>query len=78
MKLRVRILLLLLVALLPLCLASCAGESHDPVAYEGEHTHVYGHWYVASAPTPTTAGEQVRYCKICHAPHILPLEYSEP
>ncbi len=54
------------------CLAAalllfCACTSADAVAYaDEEHEHIFGFWYEAAELTCEQAGEQVRYCKLCH------------
>lgn len=55
-----------LLLLLSLLLVSCSGES--AYLYDtGTHTHVYGNRYDVTPVSCVAEGEEIRYCKICHA-----------
>lgn len=59
------------IAVLLLALAclfcACSAEGDSVLYADGSHEHVYGFWYDVSEVTCIAEGQQVRYCKICHA-----------
>lgn len=69
-----RISALLLAAFL-LLLAACGKQTTVPYPTEA-HEHVWGSTYVVTPATCQTAGETVRYCKICHAELVQ--SYTDP
>ena len=55
-----------IILLLSLLFVSCGSES--TYLYDaGAHTHVYGNRYDVTPVSCVAEGEQIRYCKICHA-----------
>ena len=65
-------LIVALALLLCVLMTSCASEGL-PQEYTAEHEHVYGYWYDVAPAEGETVTQQVRYCKICHAPQTRPM-----
>ena len=62
-----RILKIMSLCLMMLVLFTSCGASQTAYSYPaGEHTHVFGNRYDVVNADCVTAGQEVRYCKICH------------
>ena len=55
------------VLLFSLLLVACEGGGGTYLYAGDTHTHVYGSRYDVTPVTCISAGEEIRYCKICHA-----------
>ncbi len=61
----------ILLVITALCVLFCACSAGDAEPYADEtHEHVYGYWYEVTALSCCDEGEEVRYCKICHAEQL--------
>ena len=64
-----------IMSLLLVCLVlftACGGAQTTYLYPTGEHAHVFGVRYEVVSANCVTVGQQVRYCKICHAEQIHP------